>query len=726
MSARRVVYGTALLGALLCVLIIAGVARSRISAGYAAANASQEATLQRVRGTAGDFFTESAELLRDGGAVATRVSGNTRLVESLLAGVLQERQNRSIHGMGFFYAPFAFAPGMKLYGPYIKVTNQGLSLIRNTSERDYDYPKLTWYRRAVQAHGDRVVIGPYREANTRFISTIAAFSVQGRLRGVATVDAQEEQFTRSLAHQLQPGQIAFISGPREIFVKTSALPQNRSDWMEAQAAVPMTGATLHLLTNVAALRRETARIVVLAIVASLAAIAACVLFAVTYRRWRKAQASAQQFQQELRTRAQVEATLRKAAFTDELTGLPNRPALRARIAEALAAGERLAIYLLDFDRFNVVNETFGHAAGDELLKLAGARLHDADVGTAVRIGGDEFVVLVDGERAAEDASQRLLEIFATPFALGTAEYHLTASIGAVLPGGGYASADDYLRDADIALYEAKRAGRARAVRFDLPMRERVQREVSLEVDIHRALRDQQFVPYYQPIVDARTRAVDSFEILARWVSPERGTLAAEEFIGFAEQRGFVAQIDMMMLSLAAREAPLLFQRFPGASIAINISSAHLSDERLVPAIAAALRSANIPPHRLQLEITETAVMRNAERARSVLQKLRDLGVQTVVDDFGVGQSSLAYLQHLPITGLKIDRSFIAELGESEQARAIVRAIVALGASLRLKVVAEGIETEAQAQAAAEIGVAYLQGYLFARPAPAHALLPAAS
>ena len=725
---KRPWYWLALLaiGTCAALALIAGAASSRIQGNSQQVASVENLQFEHVQTVADDFFADAAQLVPIVATTAGRVRANRPLEASLLAGMMEARRNRTVYGLGIFFAPYAFDANSKLYGPYFRKIGRHLSGISNDDPKTYNYPTLKWYRDAVAARGRVIIDGPYPEGGGSFISTLLAFPAQGPLRGVADVDARTDAFIRALASGLAPREIAYITAPNgTVFVATARLPAESAEWRNISGPIRFTHSTLHVLMNVQALREADSTIVATAIGAGLLVLAfSAGLWIFIFRLWRvREDAAALQerearLHQEIATRAEVEVRLRAAAFTDELTGLPNRAYLRDRAANAIAEGTSIQLYLIDLDRFNIVNETFGHDAGDELLQMVAKRLSELDIGTPIRLGGDEFVLLVSHGAENRGIEQRIIDVLQLPFSLRGVEFYLGASIGIVTGSEDYRHADEYLRDADIALYEAKRAGRGCAVHFGPAMRGRAADELALEAELRRAIERREFSAHYQPIVDTDTWDVASFEALVRWNGAARGLVPAESFIAFAEQRGLVAQIDDAMLQLVSADAAGIFDAFPEASVAVNVSAAHLSDARLVGNVAEVLRRGDFTPAQLRIEITETAIMRNADLSLETLHSLRDLGVRIVVDDFGSGHSSLGYLQRLPISGLKIDRSFITPLAIDSHARAIVRSIVALGAALDLYIVAEGVEDRAQCEAARELGIRYLQGYYFAKPASA--------
>ncbi len=418
--------------------------------------------------------------------------------------------------------------------------------------------------------------------------------------------------------------------------------------------------------------------------------------------------------------------IRHQSLHDPLTGLPNRTLVLDRVDQALArsAGRGpshgVAVLLLDLDGFKDINETFGHTTGDELLRAVASRLEGiVDASTTVaRLGGDEFVVVVvDGSAATIDATaSRLLDAVRTPFSLlvgAPTELAVTASIG--IATGPSRSAGELLRNADVALYEAKAAGRDRAVTFAPAMHLAVQSRLELEIDLRAALAERQFFLVYQPTFDLRSGRPSGAEALVRWQHPTRGVVAPDAFVPVLEETGLIAAVGRWVLDEACREAQLWRSRGHHLAVAVNVSARQLEHPGLGEDVARALESSGLDPAALTLELTETVLARDPVSTSTRLAALRDLGVRIAVDDFGTGYSSLSYLRQFPVDALKIDRSFVSALGGSEEARALVRTLVRLGADLGLEVIAEGIEDDAQLELLRSEGCDTGQGYLLARP-----------
>lgn len=439
----------------------------------------------------------------------------------------------------------------------------------------------------------------------------------------------------------------------------------------------------------------------------------------------------------------LEQQLRTAARTDDLTSLPNRTVMLEMIRAAIERhraepGYHFAVLFMDFDRFKQVNDTLGHTVGDALLRQIARRLEDslrpgdslALAGdfdkVAARIGGDEFVVLLDDIRGDLDAihvASRLLDVLAMPYMVDVHRVSSTVSIGIVTSAHAQADADSVLRDADIAMYEAKRTGRARYVMFEPAMRSQVNDSVSLENDLRDALAQGELHVVYQPLVRLPGYGLTGMEALVRWQHPVRGAVSPVDFIPLAESCGVIVPIGQFVL----REACQAFESMQRAlgplappSVSVNLSRAQMREPGLVTDVRDTLRAFLMEPHQLVLEVTESLAAQDA-LVHSTLQDLRALGVGLSLDDFGTGYSSLACLHELPVNAVKIDKSFIGQLGASEYHRVLVEATLRVAQTLGLDTVAEGIETREQAEMMASMGCAKGQGYWFGRPMPATAL-----
>ena len=426
---------------------------------------------------------------------------------------------------------------------------------------------------------------------------------------------------------------------------------------------------------------------------------------------------------EIAERKQAEERARHLADHDALTGLPNRRLLEDRLTQALALSYRnrqqTAVMFIDLDRFKTINDSLGHSVGDQLLKEVAVRLvKQLRIGdTICRIGGDEFVVVLPEVKRTSDVAQvaqKVIEQLSLPAVVEERELTVTPSIGiSVFPEDGR-DAETLIRNADAAMYHAKESGRANYQFFTEQMNLSAARRLSLENDLRRALSKGELRVHYQPIVDARSGRVSSHEALVRWQHPIRGLIAPVEFIQVAEDTGLILKIGEWMLLEACRWATFIgVER--GLPVAVNLSARQFNDPRLVSLVSRALKETGLPAHLLELEITESTAMQQTDSTLGTLKKLKELGVSVALDDFGTGYSSFSYLKRFPVNTLKIDRSFVSELERDGDHRAIVAAIIALGQVLGLKVVAEGVETEAQRKFLQGFGCDRVQGYLTGRP-----------
>lgn len=425
---------------------------------------------------------------------------------------------------------------------------------------------------------------------------------------------------------------------------------------------------------------------------------------------------------------QARFSLLQVAHYDALTNLINRRGFNQLFAEKLMEastfGGMLAVIFLDIDHFKRINDSLGHDAGDELLKaIAGhikssTRCHEDVV---ARLGGDEFCILVNLRQRdeAQQMARRIMQRMKEPIELAGRRMVMTTSIGiSIFPDDGE-TCDELLKNADLALYQSKDAGRNSLHFFSSTLKTRATLELQLEEELRNALRDdQELLLYYQPIYDLRSARVTKLEALIRWQHPQHGLLAPDRFINIAEANGMIAELDNWVLRKACEDLAYLSRQGCGdLKIAVNCSALNLTREDLPGEIESALDAAQVVPHRLELEVTENALMGNIASTLALLKQIRSLGVSLSIDDFGTGYSSLAYLKRLPLNTLKIDRSFIQDIAKSTQDMEIVQAIIVMAHTLHLQVVTEGVETAEQQQILERCGCDYLQGYLLSRPVP---------
>ncbi|WP_345956230.1 EAL domain-containing protein [Pseudomonas fulva] len=422
--------------------------------------------------------------------------------------------------------------------------------------------------------------------------------------------------------------------------------------------------------------------------------------------------------------------LTQLALHDTLTGLPNRSLLADRIELAIAKvaeqGGCFALMFIDLDGFKPVNDAFGHHAGDLLLKAVATRLrghlHSQD--TLARIGGDEFVLLVELQDPSDamNVAIKQVNLVSRPFRVAEHDLQLSASLGIVLYPGNGQDQHELLRNADAAMYHAKRVGKNGYSFFDGSMNSNARQQLQLLQDLRLAVAAGQFRLHYQPKFDAKRCQPIGAEALLRWEHPQHGLLAPDRFIGLAEKTGLIIPIGDWVLDEACRQMRLwLDEGIEGWRIAVNLSAIQFCHAGLLDSVARALERHALPANCLTLEITETTAMSDVEVSLTVLQQLSDRGVDLSIDDFGTGYSSLMYLKRLPANELKIDRGFVRELEDEGEDAAIVSAIVALGRALGLRIVAEGVETSSQQAFLTRLGCDSLQGYLLGRPVPAEQL-----
>jgi diguanylate cyclase (GGDEF)-like protein len=422
-----------------------------------------------------------------------------------------------------------------------------------------------------------------------------------------------------------------------------------------------------------------------------------------------------------RIRRQMDEIEHRAHY-DELTGLPNRTLYRSLVERAVNGGAPAAVLLLDVDRFKEVNDALGHERGDLLLQELGARLHRVCEGEVVaRLGGDEFAILLAG--SAEEASALAARIHAAleePFDLNGFALEIAASIGVAASPEHGADVDTLVQHADVAMYVAKGA-HAGTSTYDPEQDTNDAARLALAGELRRALDDDELVVHYQPKADLGTGEISGVEALVRWEHPSRGFIPPDEFIPIAERTGLIKTLSRYVLAAALRERSRWAAAGHDLHVAVNLTIPDLLDQDLPDRIAALLDETGVSPDDLELEITESTILADPLRVRQNLDRLNELGLSLAIDDFGTGYSSLAYLKRLPVSTIKIDRSFVMDMLESDSDAAIVRSTIELGRNLGLRVVAEGVETEEAWNALREHGCTLAQGYLIGKPMPAEEL-----
>ncbi len=420
-----------------------------------------------------------------------------------------------------------------------------------------------------------------------------------------------------------------------------------------------------------------------------------------------------------------EVKIEYMAHHDALTDLPNRALLNERLEQALGQGvhrqEMVAVHHLDLDQFKAVNDTFGHPAGDRLLKMVADRLRGLvrETDTIARMGGDEFAVVhapINDPAEATSLAQRIIALISEPFDLDGHQATIGASVGIAIGPSDGLRPDQLLRNADLALYRAKGDGRGTFRFFEPAMDLQMQTRRIMERDLRKALPAGEFELHYQPVVNLASGDISGFEALIRWNHPDQGMISPAAFIPLAEETGFIVPIGEWVI----RQACATAAKWPGdLSVAVNISAAQFRSCGLMQVIVGALATSGLHPARLEIEITETVLLQNRDTTLAVLRQLRELGIRIAMDDFGTGYSSLTYLQCFPFDKIKIDRSFVKDITENTGSLNIVRAVAALAKGMGMTATAEGVETREQLDRITSEGCNEMQGFLFSRPLPAH-------
>lgn len=431
-------------------------------------------------------------------------------------------------------------------------------------------------------------------------------------------------------------------------------------------------------------------------------------------------------------RREAERAVRSMAYHDPLTGLPNRllfaDRLKMVVARASRTREKTAILFIDLDNFKAVNDSMGHAAGDALLKEISSRLRSSvrESDTVARQGGDEFLVILNSVASvsqAVTASERILGSVRKPVKLTEGEVFVSASIGVVMHPDDGSDADVLIRNADVAMYHAKEGGRNQCQLFNQEVQKRIAEQMAIRTALARAVTNDEFELHYQPKIETYTGKISGVEALVRWRHPERGLVPPGVFIPVAEETGLIVQLGEWVIREACRQAAAWKAAGTPVRVGVNLSGRQFKGDGLLAVVEKALSSAGLDPGQLDLEITESVAMQDPDRVRVILEKLRAMGASISLDDFGTGYSSLSYLRRFPFDYVKIDRSFLSGVETDFLQRSMVGGIVSLAHMLRLRVIAEGIETAAQISVMKEVGCDELQGFGFCKPLPAAELQP---
>jgi len=436
----------------------------------------------------------------------------------------------------------------------------------------------------------------------------------------------------------------------------------------------------------------------------------------------------QELQNEVAERISVEQELMYDSLHDAMTGLPNRALFLDRLGQAIKYSKRrtkstFTVFFIDIDQFKVINDSLGHLAGDQLLISVGKRMRGClrSSDTVARFGGDEFAVLLEitGDKDSTlIVAEKLQEAIRQPFKLDGHELYITASIGIVMNTVGYDSPDDVLRDADIAMYQAKASGKAHFETFEIEMRSQAFSRLEMEQELRAALENREFQLYYQPILSLKTNELVSFEALIRWHHPKRGVLLPNDFLSIAEASGLILPIENWVLNEACEQLQKWHEKYShlqNVSVNVNVSSRQFAQPNFVTEVVEVLQRNSLKPDSLKLEITESILIGSYSAGSKVFSQLRELGIQLQIDDFGSGYSSLGYLQHFPISAVKIDRSFIEGMGKDRKGTELIRAIVSMTRELDIEATAEGIETSEQLNELKNLLCAFGQGFLLSRP-----------
>lgn len=705
------------------------------------------------------YVATGTQIAASAAAVAPTLRGDRARTERFLRTLLASTPSDVIYGMGLWFRPYAFAPHVRLFGPYVHRTHSGhLILTYVWSRTAYNYVTHAWYRLGLHARVHTAVTQPYFDTDHVYISAVHDIRARGASIGVSSVDTTSDAINRFLARISHPQHVTYLTTydgriaafpqpvqllqfarkrhPAKILLDVTAedaaafiariYPGNRTITRTRPSSIPI------VLVNSWASWALGSSAVPVQLVGGGAALTwlLCAAGIVALRRSRSHARAALDIDRErlrlsleIDTRVQAERALRAAADADPLTALANRNAILGQINDSIAAarsGDRHdALLYVDLSGFERINDSFGHDIGDGVLVTVASLLRRCcapdDLGA--RVGGDEFAALVrhGGVEGARRSAERLQQEMAAPMNVGEATVFVDAGMGIAEITGDYTRAEDVVRDAEYAMYHAKRSERATVVIFDPALREAAAEQRELQAALRGALERGEITIAYQPIYRIADRSLVGFEALSRWQRPGAEVMLPGEFIPLAERRGIVLNLDRYVTLTACKQVAEWQGSFPELRLAVNASALHFEHEGAVRELLQVLRNCETRPHTLDVEITESALMRLTPSAIETVRELRKTGVRIHMDDFGTGYSSLSYLQHLHADALKIDRSFVVAMLQDERAMQIVNAILHLASSLRVETIAEGIETEAQTRALAHLGVTMGQGNFFSPP-----------
>ena len=706
------------------------------------------------------FVAAAAQLAASGAAIAPAFRGSRSGTERFLIHSISSTPSDVIYGIGVWYQPYAFSPHVRLFGPYVHRTMpNAVVLTYFWSKRTYDYVAHAWYRKGLQARSQTIVTDPYFDTDHVYISAVHAIDVNGRSVGVVTVDSTSTAIGKFLERISRPQHMEYLttsSGRVVAFPQAAQLLRFARVRHPARIILDVTDADAAAFI---ASQYPEKRIVqrwrgfgtplvlvnswtpgalggaptpigwALAAVLLIWGFAFATIFAMKRARIQGLAAlnldrERARLSLELETHVSAEQALRKAAMADPLTGVANRSAILAAIGQSIDDARRGtqhdAVMFIDLNGFERINNAFGHVAGDGVLVEFGSLLRrccrPGDV--PARIGGDEFAVLIRGDGIAN--ARRFGEVLHREMAtlkVDGEQVFLDAGIGIADVTGDYASAEEVISDADYAMYIAKRSDAA-LVTFDPQLRERAARQRELQAALRGAVERNELFVEYQPIYRIADRMLLGFEALVRWRRSGQPVMYPGKFIPLAERTEIVLEIDRHVADIACRQMMDWQRTRPDLRLALNVSARHFEHHAALDELIATIDRRALQPHTVDVELTESALMGLTREVASAVSELHSHGYRLLLDDFGTGYSSLAYLQRLHVDVLKIDRCFVETMLADERAMQIVNAIVNLAHGLELGLIAEGVESEEQAEALQGLVVAAGQGFLYARPMPA--------